>query len=108
MSVGGELLSELDELWYGKVHDALPSGELRAIGRFALGILKEMVRLSSMGYERVPASSRGYILEKIISIIRRAKIEDDVLLEIMKYMSKEDRMRLEREVEGAIPIQSEI
>lgn len=108
MSVGEELLSELDELWYGKVHDALPSGELRAIGRFALGILKEMVRLSSTGHERVPPSSRGYILEKVISIVRRAKIEDDILLEIMKYMSKEDRAKIESEVEKAIPIQSEI
>ncbi|MCD6529000.1 hypothetical protein J7L06_01760 [Candidatus Bathyarchaeota archaeon] len=108
MSVGKGLLSELDELWYGKVHDALPSGELRAIGRFALGILKEMVKLSSMGYERVPSSSRGYILEKIISIARRAKIEDEILLEIMKYMSKEDRARLEIEVERITPIQSEI
>ncbi|MHA1632236.1 MAG: hypothetical protein ACTSXC_05430 [Candidatus Freyarchaeota archaeon] len=108
MSVGRELLSELDELWYGKVHDMLPSGELRAIGRFALGILKEMVKLSSMGYEKVPPSSRGYILEKIISIVRRVKIEDSVLLEIMRYMSKEDRESLESEVERFTPIQSEI
>ena len=100
LSIDKDLLNELDELWYSKIHDSLPSGELRAMGRFALGILKEIVRLSSMNYERFPPSSRGYILEKVMSIIRRAKIEEDVLLEIMRYMSEEDRLKFESKVES--------
>ncbi|MEM2876055.1 MAG: hypothetical protein QXL67_03780 [Candidatus Bathyarchaeia archaeon] len=97
------LLEDLDDLWYRRVKEALPSGELRAMGRFALGILKEVVRLSSMGYEEFQPSSRGYILEKVVSIIRRARIEDEVLIEIMKYMSKEERLKLESEVESLTP-----
>lgn len=79
------MLTELDELWYHKLHDALPSGEIRAIGRFAYSILKEMVKLSSMGYEEFPSSGKGYIFEKVLSIIRRIRMEDEVLREIMKY-----------------------
>lgn len=31
--VGGKIeLGELDDFWYGKLNDALPSGELRSIG----------------------------------------------------------------------------
>ncbi len=78
-------MTELDELWYHKLHDALPSGEIRAIGRFAYSILKEMVKLSSMGYEEFPSSGKGYIFEKVLSIIRRIRMEDEVLREIMKY-----------------------
>ena len=83
-------LIELDRFWYTKLHDALPSGEIRAIGRFAFGILKEMVKLSSMGYEEFPSSDRGYIFEKVMSIIRRTRIEDEVLKEILRYMGKEE------------------
>lgn len=80
------LLVELDEFWYKKLHDALPSGEIRAMGRFAYGILKEMVKLASMGYEEFPSSNKGYVLEKVMSIIRRARIENEVLEEITTYM----------------------
>ena len=78
-------LSELDKFWYGRLHDALPSGEIRAIARFAFGILKEMVKLSLMGHTSFPRSSGGYVLEKVICIIQRTEIEDKVLSEIIKY-----------------------
>lgn len=83
------LLTEMDELWYQKLHDALPSGEIRAIGRFAHSILKEMVKLSLMGYQEFPSSDKGYIFEKVMSIIRRIRIEDEVLSEIMKYRNSD-------------------
>jgi len=90
-------LRELDEFWYSRLHDALPNGEIGAIGRFAFGILKEMVKLSLMGHTSFPPSSGGYILEKVICIIQRAKIEDQVLSEIAKYRKREDLMKILRE-----------
>ena len=92
------LLNRLDELWYDELHDSLPSGVLRAIGRFAFGILKEMVRLSIRGHETFPVYSRGYILEKVLSIIRRTGIEREVTIEILKYWSKSELANLLEEV----------
>lgn len=82
--------SELDEFWYRKLHDALPSGEIRAIGRFAYGIVKEMIKLSFIGRKEFPSSNKGYVLEKVMCIIQRTRLEDEVLNEVMKYMGKED------------------
>lgn len=95
----GELLNRLDELWYDELHNSLPSGVLRAIGRFAFGILKEMVRLSSMGHETFPEYSRGYILEKVLSVIRRTGIEKDIAIEILKYWSKNERLEFMRNLD---------
>ncbi len=83
-------LEELDEFWYRKLHGALASGEIRAIGRFAYAILKEMIKLSFMGRKEFPDSNKGYVLEKVMCIIQRTTLEDEVLNEITKYMGKED------------------
>ena len=58
-------LEELDSFWYKKLYYELPSGEMRAIGRFAFSILREIVKLSKIGYTSFPAQNRGYILEKV-------------------------------------------
>ena len=81
MSRGFEL-EELDRFWYERLHPILPSGEMRAIARFAYGILKEMVRLSLMGYESFPEAQKGYIFEKVVSIIQRARLEEEVMREM--------------------------
>ena len=98
-----DLLNRLDELWYDELHDSLPSGVLRAIGRFAFGILKEMVRLSSMGHETFPEYSKGYVLEKVLSIIRRTGIERNITLEILKYWSKREITSLMEEIDKNAP-----
>lgn len=93
---------ELDEFWYRKLHDALSSGEIRAIGRFAYGIVKEMIKLSSTGRKEFPESNKGYVLEKVMCIIERTKLEDEVLNEVMKYMGKEDLLRVKDKINKRI------
>jgi len=93
---------ELDEFWYRKLHDALPSGEISAIGRFAYGIVKEMIKLSFMGQKEFPDSNKGYVLEKVICIIQRTRLEDEVLNEVMKYMGKEDLMAVRHQINKRI------
>lgn len=102
MAMEKTLLSELDEFWYRKLHDNLPSGVIRAIGRFAYSILKEMVKLSSKGYEEFPSFSKGYIFEKVMSIIRRTRIENEILMEILNYMGKEDLMKVKSRINEII------
>lgn len=95
-------LRELDEFWYRKLHGALTSGEIRAIGRFAYAILKEMIKLSFMGRKEFPSSNKGYVLEKVMCIIQRTRLEDEVLNEVMEYMGKEDLMRVRQKIDKRI------
>ena len=95
-------MSELDEFWYRKLHDSLPSGVMRAIGRFAYGILKEMVKLSLKGYKEFPPFGKGYVFEKVMSIIRRTRIENEVLMEILNYMGKEDLEKVESKIKEMV------
>lgn len=92
-----DVLSKMDVFWYKELRPVLPSGVLRAMGRFGYGIVKDMVRLSLMGFQELPEESRGYVLEKVLSIIRRARIEREVLKELIRYMSDEDVEELRRE-----------
>ena len=78
-------LEELDSFWYKKLYYELPSGEMRAIGRFAFSILREIVKLSKIGYTSFPAQNRGYILEKMLCIIERTGIEENILEELAKH-----------------------
>jgi len=91
------LLEEMDAFWYRRLRPVLPSGVLRAMGRFGYGIAKDMVKLSLMGFQEFPDSSRGYVLEKVLSIIRRARIEKEVLRELMRFMSDEEVEEMRRE-----------
>jgi hypothetical protein len=85
--IGDVRLEELDQLWYKRLHPILPSGEVEAIARFAYGILKEMVKLSLMGYEDFPEAQKDYIFEKVVSIIQRARLEEEVLKEMERRLS---------------------
>ncbi|RLE84360.1 MAG: hypothetical protein DRJ41_03285 [Thermoprotei archaeon] len=98
MSEGMDVLDEMDLFWYERLRPVLPSGVLRAMGRFGYGIAKDMVRLSLMGFQEFPEASRGYVLEKVLSIIRRARIEKDVLKELMRYMDDEEIEEIRKEV----------
>jgi len=53
-----------------------------------------MVKLSSMGYASFPRSGRGYVPEKLMCIMQRAKIEDEALSEIIRYGRKRDLMKI--------------
>jgi len=90
-------LTNLDDLWYHVLSPSLPSGPLRSIARFAFGIIKETVRLGSERKTEFPVENRGYVLEKVICIIERTGLQEDVMLELAKYRSAEDLQALFRQ-----------
>jgi len=92
--IGRFELTGLDDLWYHRLSPSLPSGPLRSIARFAFGILKDTLRLASEGKTEFPTENRGYVLEKVICIIERTGLEEDVMLELAKYRSAADLQAL--------------
>ena len=83
-------LNNLDGLWYDTLSPSLPSGPLRSIARFAFGILKETMRLASEGKTEFPIENKGYVLEKVICIVERTGLQEDVMLELAKYRSAKE------------------
>ena len=83
-------LNNLDGIWYDTLSPSLPSGPLRSIARFAFGILKETVRLASEGKTEFPIENKGYILEKVICIVERTGLQEDVMLELARYRSAKE------------------
>lgn len=91
-------LTSLDDMWYNSLSPSLPSGPLRSIARFAYGILKEAVRLASEGVTEFPVANRGYVLEKVICIVERTGLQEDVMLELARYRSAEELQALFKRV----------
>ena len=96
-------LTNLDDFWYHVLSPSLPSGPLRSIARFAFGIIKEAARLGSEGKTEFPIENRGYVLEKVICIIERTGLQEDVMLELAKYRSAEDLQALFRQAQSQQP-----